>query len=349
MSSGINVSVDRILTTRNVRAWHFFDTPIEDGILTPELVERAGMGFRVRVVELTYLRPDGVTVRTGKAYTIRENNSGDGPGHWSVLGNDVSPSYSPIQPEEMLAVLKSACDAEELMAETLGTTNGGARMFLLARSPQDMTWAGDRVTPYVGVQSRNDGDGALWAFPSGIRWVCDNTMDAALGEAKGMNEGVVRIVHRGNVSAQLAKVRAQLRAAKYRHEIMRRNAEALRAKRIAKDQARGIVAELMRTVYPDPRRTSSSTAETLAEAMRVCERKRGDGINLVRAYTTRELRDAGETLYNDLNAWTLWNAMGEWGQRDLCADKSNEERLVSIVQGQAAKVAAISYNMLCAA
>lgn len=347
MSHGIIEGMDKILRTGNVPCWHGLDEKIEDGNITKEMLTRAGLSDLL-VLPTFYRMPDGAEIETGKAHIVREDDG-------RVLSDKVTPKWVPIQPMDMVNIAKSAMDLAELSASTLGSTGGGRRMFICANLPQT-TMAGSTVYPYIVVQTMNDGTGACYASLTGTRAECDNTLGFILSEARGnlkaqandetLDLKSLRIIHAGNMDAKIAKLSAALRGAKYRVEMMRRNAEALAAKKLQKEQSRWLVDQLMTSVYPDPRRTPESTEETLRLALERAQEKRAYAADRIRTYAVRELKEAGAMLYNEMNAWLMWNVIGEWSQRDYVEGMNNEDRCDAIIDGKANRVSVTAYNML---
>ena len=61
---------------------------------------------------------------------------------------------------------------------------GGKKVWLLARMPQDYIITGERISPYLVFSNTHDGSGAIKVALTPIRVMCNNTLNLALSSAK---------------------------------------------------------------------------------------------------------------------------------------------------------------------
>jgi hypothetical protein len=67
--------------------------------------------------------------------------------------------------------------------ETAGSLFNGRRVFMLVTMPKGRI-VGDEYQPYLCLSNAHDGSACLQVFLTGIRVVCNNTLQAALNTAK---------------------------------------------------------------------------------------------------------------------------------------------------------------------
>jgi len=61
--------------------------------------------------------------------------------------------------------------------ETVGSLNGGRRVWVLATLPEYIEVGGDPVRPYVLLMNSHDGSTAVIAATTPVRVVCQNTLN----------------------------------------------------------------------------------------------------------------------------------------------------------------------------
>ena len=104
----------------------------------------------------------------------------------------VSPRYKVVQPREVLGFYRDLVSAGGFQLETAGILRGGRKMWALAKTGQETMLAGnDRVKAYLLLATSCDGSLATTAQFTSIRVVCNNTLQMAVGQSKG----VVRVPH----------------------------------------------------------------------------------------------------------------------------------------------------------
>lgn len=112
-----------------------------------------------------------------------------------------------VQPEEIVEFYRDLLDNTDFRMETLGSLNGGAKLWALARYNDAINISGtDRVLPYLLLATANDGSMSTIGDFTSTRVVCNNTLSLAVG-ANGA-KAAVRIPHSRCFDA--AAVKAQL-------------------------------------------------------------------------------------------------------------------------------------------
>lgn len=103
-------------------------------------------------------------------------------------------------------------DGPAIEWETAGSLQGGKRVWVLAKIPTDVEFAGDKVQPYLYVANSHDGSMAVTASATAVRIVCGNTLGMALrySEQGAQAASTFRFRHTGNLDAKLAEARKVL-------------------------------------------------------------------------------------------------------------------------------------------
>lgn len=94
--------------------------------------------------------------------------------------------------------------------ETVGTLQGGRKVWMLARMPHRYIIAGDEIAPYLVVMNSHDGSSGIKVAMTPIRVVCQNTLNLALNSAKRIwttkhTENVMSRVHEARETLMLAE------------------------------------------------------------------------------------------------------------------------------------------------
>jgi hypothetical protein len=100
-----------------------------------------------------------------------------------------------------LGFFDAIIDSGEAIFQTAGALGNGERVFLLAKLPEDFEIAGEKIEKYILLSNSHDGSSSVIAGLTNIRVVCNNTLQAALGNL----ENKVRIDHVGGAKNKLRK------------------------------------------------------------------------------------------------------------------------------------------------
>ena len=124
-----------------------------------------------------------------------------------VLGV-VKGRYKIVQNEDAFAFTDSLI-GEGVRYETAGAFDGGKKIWLLAKMPKDYKILGDTVEPYLVFSNSFDGSGSIKVATTGVRVVCQNTLNMALNGAKRKWSAK----HSGSIEYKLAEARETLQIA----------------------------------------------------------------------------------------------------------------------------------------
>lgn len=159
-----------------------------------------------------------------------------------VLGI-VSRQYKVVQNAEAFA-FTDALIGNNVQYETAGSLNGGKRVWLLAKLPQQ-SLLGDAFVPYLLFSNSHDGSSSVRVTMTPVRVVCNNTLSLALGSAKR----IWSTPHKGDMDAKLEEARMTLQNAEtYMKEL---NTEV---EKLARKPFNGaLVKDLLDELFPVPK------------------------------------------------------------------------------------------------
>lgn len=152
--------------------WHNQGTRLDRPPTIQEALKLSGLNWTVKK-EPTYFYPnDGVDTKpTNHFVTVREDTH-------QVLGH-VSEKYGVLQNNEAFQPFEPLIDMG-FQLETAGATQHGRRVWILAKSPDAYLAGGDEIEKYVLLYTSHDGSTGSVFRPTGVRVVCQNTIELAL-------------------------------------------------------------------------------------------------------------------------------------------------------------------------
>lgn len=209
--------------------WHGLGTKVMEAPTSKEALQLSGLNWKVNQ-EPVYTE-SGNIIQGFKA-NIRDFDD-------AVLGV-VTDRYKVIQNEEAFAFTDELL-GEGVRYETAGSLQGGRRVWLLARLPQEYIISGERISPYLVFSNTHDGSGAIRVAVTPIRVVCNNTLNLALNTASrswSMN-------HTGDVKGKMEEAKQTLFHAYGYMEELGREFEKLRAQKISDRKVEEYIQELL--------------------------------------------------------------------------------------------------------
>ena len=152
----------------------------------------------------------------------------------------VSDRYKVIQNSDAFAF------TDELLGngvryETAGSLQGGRRVWLLARLPQEYIISGERISPYLVFSNTHDGSGAVKVAITPVRVVCNNTLNLALKSAKRSWS----MIHTGDVKEKIQEAQDTLFFAENYMDQLGTEFEKLREQTVTDDQVREYIESLI--------------------------------------------------------------------------------------------------------
>lgn len=138
--------------------------------------------------------------------------------------------YTPLQNKDLFQTAYAL--GEQVKVESAGSLFDGRKVFCLLRG-ETLNLKHDEVVPYLGLFNGHDGSISFSAMPTGVRIVCNNTLNLALktGASK-----MFRVKHTPNIGAQIKEMEKALLRFQETGKLFQEKVEALQAKKI-KDEA----------------------------------------------------------------------------------------------------------------
>lgn len=130
---------------------------------------------------------------------------------------------------------------EGVKFETAGSLQGGRKVWMLARMPENYRINGDDVCPYLVFTTSHDGSSGIRAAITPVRVVCRNTLNLALQDASR----IWATPHVGDMKAKLDEARKTLLLAEYYMGKLQNEAQVLSGKSISEKKALEIIDELL--------------------------------------------------------------------------------------------------------
>lgn len=222
--------IESLFYTR-VEPWHGMGIKVEDSPTSEDAIRLAGLDWKVEQKEM--FLADGTKIPDAYANVRDKDNRVLG-----VVGN----RYSIVQNSEAFSFTDSLI-GEGCKYETAGSLRDGKQIWLLAHLPEAIQIAGDDVMPYLCFTNTHDGTGSVKVFTTGIRVVCNNTLNQALSNAKR----TWSVRHTGSIETKLAVATETLNLANNYMAELKKECEELALKPVDKDK----VIEFIKFVVPE--------------------------------------------------------------------------------------------------
>ena len=196
----------------------------------------------------------------------------------------VTNRYKVIQNEEAFSFTDSLL-GEGVRYETAGSLQGGRKVWLLARMPQDYIITGERISPYLVFSNTHDGSGAIKVALTPIRVVCNNTLNLALSSAKRSWS----MIHTGDIQGKLEEAKDTLFKAESYMDELGKEIEDLRMKRMSDQQ----ILDYIEILLP---LDENMTAQQKKNIIRLQEDMK------MRYFDAPDLKGVGKNAYRFINA-----------------------------------------------
>ncbi|HBA46553.1 MAG TPA: hypothetical protein DCZ91_01875 [Lachnospiraceae bacterium] len=255
------------------KPWHGLGTRVEEAPASADALRLAGLDWQV-IQQPIYT--DRLEPIPGYKANIRDSDR-------RVLGV-VTDRYRIIQNREAFA-FTDALLGHGVRYETAGALQGGRKVWLLARLPQEYIMGGERISPYLVFSNTHDGSGSVKVALTPVRVVCNNTLNLALKSAARSWS----MIHTGNIADKLDEAGDTLFMAEQYMDSLGKEFERLRQQKVTDKQVKEFIGQLL-PVDKDATSTQSKNIIRLREDM---ER---------RYYDAPDLKDAGNNAYRFVNA-----------------------------------------------
>jgi len=234
------------------KPWHGLGTMVAEAMTSKEALELSGLNWTINGMPI--FDSFGNEIDGYKANTRSSDNK--------VLGI-VSNKYKVVQNSEAFE-FTDALVGEGLKYETAGSLWGGKKIWLLGKMPERYI-VGDKFEPYVCFSNNHDGTGAVKVCMTPIRVVCNNTLNAALSEAK--RSWSAR--HMGNINTKLEEARVTLQLADEYLKHLEETADKLANEKFTEGDMKKALDKMI-TVPENATDRQKRTAENTKEEIIIC-------------------------------------------------------------------------------
>ena len=177
--------------------WNGLGREVQGAKSSAEAIKLAGIDWKVVQKKMT--TEDGINIK-GYYANVRDSDN-------KVLGI-VGERYKIVQNNEAFEFTDELL-GQGVKYETAGSLNGGKRIWLLAKTPNDYKILGDSIEPYLVFTNTHDGTGSIKVAMTPVRVVCKNTLNLALKKA----DRAWSARHTGNINEKLNQARQTLELA----------------------------------------------------------------------------------------------------------------------------------------
>lgn len=262
------------------RAWHKLGQTLNHPATAKEAIELAHLDYTVKKMPLCARVPNDMVLQNpdGTMTVVAAGTMIDVPDKFATVRTDtnqplgvVGARYMPVQNIEGFEFFDALVGEGEACYETAGVLGKGERMWIMAKLP-DFIRVGkdDIVEEYLLLTNSHDGSEVIRAKLTGIRAVCENTVNAAMRE---MGEEV-RITHSRNAKQKLAEAHRILGLTNKIYEQLGTLLNAMNDRKITVVQQKQYVD----TVFPMPSNVftpSSTLIETREKVLELADRGQG--------------------------------------------------------------------------
>ncbi len=187
-------------------AWHSLGQIIQDYPTSSEAIRHAGLDYEV-IKKPAFIKGIGVSV--GDNGEIMEGADIIIPDRFGTYRTDTNEAFDVVGKDYQIVQNRDAFSffdaivggGDGILYETAGALGRGERIFITAKLPGNIRVGnGDDVTEkYIFLTTSHDGSGSITAAFTPVRLVCQNTLNAALGNMSN----VVRIKHTAGAKQRL--------------------------------------------------------------------------------------------------------------------------------------------------
>ena len=162
--------------------WHGLGNKLGENQPIEVWQEEAGMNWQIKESEVLYSVSEGIGLHVKANADSKVLYRSDSLEPLSVVGR----RYKVVQPREVLEFYRDLVSAGGFELETAGVLKRGRKLWALAKTGQEvMLKGGDQVKGYLLLATACDGTLATTAQFASVRVVCNNTLQMAVGNAKG--------------------------------------------------------------------------------------------------------------------------------------------------------------------
>ena len=261
--------------------WHGLGVPVSNDLTPAQMMEKAGVDWRVQEVE-TFIEYNNQKMATGQKALVRETDG-------RIL-TTVGENWNPVQNEEAFNFFAEYCLSGDMEMHTAGSLKDGQMVWALAKVKSDFElFGGDRVESYLLFSNPHQYGKAIDIRFTPIRVVCNNTLTLSLDQKADKS---VKVGHRVEFDASEVKTALGIASDKLAH--YKDAAEYLGKRRVTAES----LIEYYNTVFP---RTADKRVQGKALTVDTLSR------NAKMAYDVLETQPGAE--YAEGSWWQAFNSV----------------------------------------
>jgi len=213
--------------------WHGLGVPVSNDLTPVQMMEKAGVDWRVDEVEC-FIKTRNGEVKTGQKALVRSTDD-------KIL-TTVGENWNPVQNEDAFDFFAEYVNAGDMEMHTAGSLKDGQIVWALAKVKDSFElFSGDRVDSYLLFSNPHQYGKSIDIRFTPIRVVCNNTLTFALDS---MSDRQVKVGHRTVFDA--SSVKQTLGIATDKMQQYKEVAAFLGSKRFTADT----YIEYLNTVFP---------------------------------------------------------------------------------------------------
>lgn len=158
------------------KAWHELGHIAEKYETGQQVLQNSGLDFTVEKRSNIHRLPSGNEIQSDTSFfSFRKDTE-------QILGDQLGADYTVIQNTEAFSFFDAIAGKDGVYYETAGALGKGEKIFITAKLPGYIKIGSDDIIEkYVFLTTAHDGKGSIIAAFTPIRIVCNNTLNAALG------------------------------------------------------------------------------------------------------------------------------------------------------------------------
>ena len=174
--------------------WHGLGVPVSNDLTPTQMMEKAGVDWRVDEVEC-FIKTRNGDVPTGQKALVRSTDD-------KIL-TTVGENWNPVQNEDAFDFFAEYVNAGDMEMHTAGSLKDGQIVWALAKVKDSFElFDGDRVDSYLLFSNPHQYGKSIDIRFTPIRVVCNNTLTFALDS---MSDRQVKVGHRSVFDASMVK------------------------------------------------------------------------------------------------------------------------------------------------
>jgi phage/plasmid-like protein (TIGR03299 family) len=223
--------------------WHSEGLALDNPATWEDAVLHGGLDWLVDKLPVFAKRGEQFIEAQGRYALVRSSNN-------AVLGL-VSGYYQPIQNRELFNFVDPLIAENEASFRTAGVIGQGERVWALAKLSDTIdVRAGDKLDFYLLLTAAHDGKHSADFMLTSVRVVCENTFNAAYGEAASGARGVVKVRHTGDTKGKMQEAHRILGISRGAIQQVQKDAAALVSTPLTKDRAKAVLEYTFQTPEP---------------------------------------------------------------------------------------------------